>query len=632
MSGEDQNQTEYDKYVTGKEKKNNSKTPKGNAFQDSKNNIFGFRVIATFILVALLITFGINSITSFYSKSNAVDFSTVIQELKDGKIKSIQQCGNTATIEYLDKSKKTLNTPQTNLVTYLYSKDGLGYSPDTLPVSVKHCEDSLQLDTVVTWIFNIMILVVLGYIAWKILNNLNESGSKIFGFGESKAKFSIGRKQDVSLKDVAGVDEAREELNEIVLFLKEPQRFRKMGARIPKGILMIGAPGTGKTLLARAIAGEAGVPFFSTSGSEFEEMLVGAGASRVRDLFVKAKKVSPSLIFIDEIDAVGKKRGTSINSSATEQTLNQILVEMDGFERSQNVIVIAATNRPDVLDPALLRPGRFDRKITLDLPDQDGRFAILQIHSKDKPMDKDVSLEKIAKRTIGFSGADLENVLNESAISAAKRGATTIKESDIEEATLKVVMGTARKRRRTDKEIDTIAFHEAGHAIVSKFTPESDPVHKITIVSRGMSGGMTMHLPEDDNTLVSRTKMLSEIKVFMGGQIAEKIFMGDITTGASNDIERATSIAQRMVKKYGMTSLGSIEFGNDDSIESYNPVLNYSQKTAEEIDQEVRKLMKDCYAEAEKIIIEHKDKLLVLKNLLRENEIVNSEEFEQLFK
>lgn len=616
-------QNENSGHPRGKE--NNGK---GKAGRDTS---FGIKLIVGLLIVVVAITYGINLYTNYANNKNAVSYDELIADLRAGKIEKVTECSGYVSSKYrdVDQEKTTFVGEDAAFVKNMFSKMGLDLDPTT--VKGDKCQDTLKPADVFSWVINILFIVLIGYIAWKVLTNLNENGSKIFGFGESKAKFIIGKKQDITLKDVGGVSEAKDELNEIIMFLKTPEKFRKLGARIPKGILMVGAPGTGKTLLARAIAGEAGVPFFIASGSEFEEMLVGAGASRVRDLFSKAKKVAPSLIFIDEIDAVGKKRGTSINSSATEQTLNQILVEMDGFDKNQNVIVIAATNRPDVLDPALLRPGRFDRKITLDLPDQDGRLEILKLYAKNKPLAEDVDLSKIAKRAIGYTGADLENILNEAAIAAAKHDQKEITGGDMEEAALKLVMGTARKRRRTEKELATIAYHEAGHALVTKFVPEADPVHKITIVSRGMSGGMTMHMPEEDENLVSRTKMLSSIKMLLGGFVSEKIFMGDVTTGASNDIERASKIARDMVKKYGMTTLGTIEYGQDDEFEGYGVITNYSEITSQEIDAQVRKIMAECLAETEKIISEHKVEMEKLKKMLLEKEIVTFDEYSQIF-
>lgn len=484
------------------------------------------------------------------------------------------------------------------------------------------------------------ILTLIGFVVLAIMlfrGMQGGGGMGIMQFGQSKAKMFFGSKTDTTFKDVAGIDEAREELNEVVDFLRNPSKYRKLGARIPKGILMVGPPGTGKTLLARAIAGEAGVPFFHTSGSEFEEMLVGAGASRVRDLFQKAKKAAPALIFIDEIDAVARKRGTKIQSGTTEQTLNQILVEMDGFEKNTNVIVLAATNRPDVLDPAILRPGRFDRQIRIELPDMEGRKAILTVHSKNKPLAESVDLEKIAKRTVGFTGADLENIMNEAAIIAAKDNQKEISGADIEEAVSKVVLGPAKKsRKRTDNELKLVAYHEAGHAVVSRYTPESTPVDKISIISRGSSGGVTMFLPEKDEFIMSKRKLIADITVSLGGRAAEEIALDDISTGASNDIEKATAVARRMIQKFGMSEkLGMVQYGDFEENEylgyAYSSSKEYSEKTAEEIDSEVRGLIQTSYASAIKILSENREKLDTVAKALLEKEVLNKEDFEALF-
>ena len=486
-------------------------------------------------------------------------------------------------------------------------------------------------------ILTIVTLVGFGILGVMLFRGMQGSSSGIMQFGQSKAKVFFGAKPDVTFKDVAGIDEARDELNEIVDFLKNPNKYRKLGARIPKGVLMVGSPGTGKTLLARAIAGEAGVPFFHTSGSEFEEMLVGAGASRVRDLFTKAKKAAPALIFIDEIDAVARKRGTRIQSGTTEQTLNQILVEMDGFEKNVDVIVLAATNRPDVLDPAILRPGRFDRQIRIDLPDVDGRREILEVHSKNKPLNEKVDLQVIARRTVGFTGADLENILNESAIIAAKEGSKNISMNDIEEAVSKVVLGPAkRSRKRTDKEVQLVAYHEAGHAVVAKYTPESTPVDKISIVSRGSSGGVTMFTPEKDEYITSRRKLIADIIVGLGGRAAEEVALDDISTGASSDIEKATSIAKRMVQQFGMSEkLGLVRYGDFADSEylgyGYSESKDFSEKTAEEIDLEVRKIIQECYKKAVGILTENRDKLDKVAQELLVKEVLGKEEFEALF-
>lgn len=479
-------------------------------------------------------------------------------------------------------------------------------------------------------------LIALIVVAVFMLRGVQNSGSGLMKFGQSKARMFFGRKPDTTFKDVAGIDEAKEELREIVMFLKAPKKFLEMGARIPKGVLMVGAPGTGKTLLARAIAGEAAVPFFHTSGSEFEEMLVGAGASRVRDLFDKAKKAAPSLIFIDEIDAVARKRGTTIQSGTTEQTLNQILVEMDGFEKNQNVIVIAATNRPDVLDPAILRPGRFDRRIVLDLPDIQGRKEIIAIHAANKPIAKEVDVEKIARRTVGFSGADIENMLNEAAIITAKADRKEITPADLEEAATKVQVGPERKRKRTEKELKMTAYHEAGHALVMKMVPESDPIHRITIISRGMALGYTMPLPQNDQLQMTKTQMLSQIKSLLAGHITEKLVFNDVTSGAANDIEKATKIARRMVKHFGMSkALGLVKYGDEEDQPylgyGYGENKDYSEDTAKTIDNEVRSIITDCYREAEGILTKNRPILDKIVAMLLEKETIEGDEFLKFF-
>lgn len=524
-------------------------------------------------------------------------------------------------------------TPNINTFVSSLQQEGISLTADNYELVSQNVPAGLTLSDLFT-ILTLAGFVILGIV---IFRGAQSSGMGISQFGQSKAKLFFGSKTDTTFKDVAGIDEAREELNEIVDFLKTPNKFRKLGARIPKGVLMVGPPGTGKTLLARAIAGEAGVPFFHTSGSEFEEMLVGAGASRVRDLFVKAKKTAPSLIFIDEIDAVARKRGTKIQSGTTEQTLNQILVEMDGFEKNTNVIVLAATNRPDVLDPAILRPGRFDRQIRIDLPDMEGRKQILDVHGKNKPFAKEVNLEKIAKRTVGFTGADLENILNEAAIIAAKDGAKEISMSHIEEAVSKVVLGPAkRSRKRTEKELKLVAYHEAGHAVVAKYIVDATPVDKISIISRGSTGGVTMFLPEKDEYIISKRKLIADIIVSLGGRAAEEIALDDVSTGASNDIEKATAVARRMIQKFGMSSkLGLVQYGNFEENEylgyAYNSSKDYSDKTAEEIDKEVKEIISESYKKALEILNTNRDKLDRVAEALLEKEVLSKEEFDELF-
>ena len=463
-------------------------------------------------------------------------------------------------------------------------------------------------------------------------------GDKQMNFGKAKIKQMSDEKRKTTFADVAGADEEKEELREIVEFLKNPSKYNSLGARIPKGVLLVGPPGTGKTLLARAVAGEAGVPFFSISGSDFVEMFVGVGASRVRDLFDKAKKNHPCIIFIDELDAVGRQRGAGLGGGhdEREQTLNQLLVEMDGFGANEGVIMIAATNRPDILDPALMRPGRFDRQVMVGYPDIKGREEILRVHAKGKPLAPDVVLSTIAKSTAGFTGADLENLLNEAALLAARKNHRAITMEEIEEATIKVVVGTEKKSRvMSEKEKKLTAYHEAGHALATYYCKTQDPVHQISIIPRGMAGGYTMHLPTEDRSYKSRDEMREELVVLLGGRVAEALVLDDISTGASNDIERATKIARAMVTKYGMSEkLGPITYGSDDS----NPFLgkemghisNYSEQTASEIDEEIQSIISTAYQKTEQILTDHIDELHRLAGVLYEKEKIDGVEFQQV--
>ena len=475
--------------------------------------------------------------------------------------------------------------------------------------------------------------VTLGFF---MIKNMQASGGKIMDFGESKARMLFGKKTGTSFDDVAGIDDVKEELTEIVDFLKNPKKYRDLGARIPRGVLLAGAPGTGKTLLAKAIAGEAGVPFFHTSGSEFEEMLVGAGASRVRDLFKKARNTTPCIIFIDEIDAVAKKRGTVLHSGAGEQTLNQILVEMDGLEDRENVIVLAATNRPDVLDPAILRPGRFDRMVVVHMPDAKGREEILEVHAKNKKFADGVNLKDLAKKTIGYSGADLENILNEAAIMAAQEGDKEIGQDDIDEAFLKVKLGRKKNRETEEEDLRKTAYHEAGHAIVAKFTPGSDPVEQVSIIPRGMTGGVTVYIPEKERRTLYKNQMLAWLRSGVGGRAAEEIFLDDISSGASADIEQATELAKEMVMKYGMSEkLGMVKYGDMDETShlgyKYGGGRDFSEETAKTIDAEVKRLIDEAYVDAKKVLTEQKEYVEKLVDLLLEKEVVTREEFEELF-
>ncbi|MBQ6706439.1 MAG: ATP-dependent zinc metalloprotease FtsH [Clostridia bacterium] len=464
-------------------------------------------------------------------------------------------------------------------------------------------------------------------------------GGKMMGFGKVRVKVPADEKRKTTFEDVAGADEEKEELTEIVEFLKAPKKFKELGARVPKGVLLVGPPGTGKTLLARAVAGEAGVPFFSMSGSDFVEMYVGVGASRVRDLFDQAKKNAPCIIFIDEIDAVGRQRGAGLGGGhdEREQTLNQLLVEMDGFGANEGIIMIAATNRPDILDHALMRPGRFDRQIVVNYPDIKGREEILKVHAKGKPLAPDVELSTVAKSTAGFTGADLENLLNEAALLAARRSLHAITMAEIEEATVKVVVGTEKKSRKmTDEEKKLTAFHEAGHAVVTYFCPTQDPVHQISIIPRGMAGGFTMSLPEHDRSYRAKSEMLEDLQVLLGGRVAEALELGDISTGASNDIERATELARSMVTKYGMSDeLGPIMFGASDSNEiflgrDFGHTRNYSEEVAARIDAEIEKIITNAYEFTRQKLTEHSDKLREVAQYLIENEKMDGEAFEAM--
>jgi cell division protease FtsH len=477
---------------------------------------------------------------------------------------------------------------------------------------------------------NVILFLVIGGFMWYMLRQTQSGNNQAISFGRSRARLLTGDKPAVTFNDVAGVEEAKQELTEIVEFLKFPEKFTALGARIPKGVLMVGPPGTGKTLLSKAVAGEAGVPFFSISGSEFVEMFVGVGASRVRDLFDQAKKNSPCIVFVDEIDAVGRQRGAGLGGGhdEREQTLNQLLVEMDGFETNTHVIVIAATNRPDVLDPALLRPGRFDRHVTLDRPDIRGRRAILEVHARNKPFDGQVDLEVLARQTPGFSGADLSNLINEAAILAARNNKKAIGQLELEEAIARVIAGPERKSRMiTEQEKNVIAYHEIGHALVAKSLPNADPVHKVSIISRGMALGWTMQLPTEDRYLVSRSELNDDMAVILGGRVAEELIFGDITSGASDDIGKATKLARRMVTEWGMSEkLGPLTFGHKEELVFLGRDLgeqrNYSEEVAGEIDQEVHRLVDTGYQRAKKILTERREKLVQLAEYLKQEETI----------
>lgn len=502
--------------------------------------------------------------------------------------------------------------------------------------------------TTTSWIVSLLptlgCMVALGVIMAIMMRRMNQSlmgeSNRTANFGKARVKTIKDGKHRVTFNDVAGCDEEKEELSEIVEFLRAPQKYNEIGARIPKGVLLVGPPGTGKTLLAKAVAGEANVPFLSISGSDFLEMYVGVGASRVRDLFSQAKKNAPSIIFIDEIDAVGRHRGAGMGGGhdEREQTLNQMLVEMDGFVENEGVIVIAATNRPDILDPALLRPGRFDRQVTVGYPDIKGREEILKVHSRNKSLAPDVNLTDIARTTVGFTGADLENLLNEAALLSARRGLKSITKTEIEEATVKVVVGTEKKSHKiSDDEKKLTAYHEAGHAVSTFFIEGQDPVHQVSIVPRGMAGGYTMHMPLEDKMYRSKRKMEEELVILLGGRVAELITFGDISTGASNDIERASEIARNMVTKYGMSdTLGPITFGSGhDEVflgKDYGTVRNYSEEIAKEIDEEVNRIIMTAFKRCESLLKEHSDRLEALAQYLFKYEKINGEDFAKLMR
>ena len=488
-------------------------------------------------------------------------------------------------------------------------------------------------------LFNFLPLIFFGAVLLFMMRQAQGSSNQTFSFGRSKARMFMGNAPQVSFSDVAGVEEAKEELQEVVEFLKYPERFLALGAKIPKGVLLVGPPGTGKTLMARAVAGEAGVPFFNISGSEFVEMFVGVGASRVRDLFDQAKRNSPCIVFVDEIDAVGRHRGAGLGGGhdEREQTLNQILVEMDGFDTGTNVIVIAATNRPDILDPALLRPGRFDRRVVLDNPDLKGRVQILDVHAKGKPLDEEVDMERVARQTVGFSGADLANLVNESAILAARRAKKLIGSSEFAEAIDRIIAGPARRSRViSDREKEITAYHEAGHALVAHLLPNADPVAKVTIVARGQAGGFTKTVPEEDRSLITRKQLEARLAMAMGGRAAEELIFDQFTTGASNDLEQATNIARQMITRFGMSKkLGPRTFGKREEMvflgREISEQRDYSDNVAEQIDDEVRSLIENAYGTAMRILKENKAKLDHISNYLIENETIEEEDVPSIF-
>ena len=572
------------------------------------------------------------------AQPNTKVYSQFQSDVQSGQVTKVVRDDTTLTVTLKDKSTYTVES-DSPLIGESATIDGwLKDGGISTPVSyeVKKPADTSWILVLVTTGLPVLIIVL--FIVF-FMRQAQGTNNQALSFGKSRARMFLGNKTVVTFADVAGVDEAKADLQEVVEFLKYPEKFNSLGARIPRGVLLVGPPGTGKTLLARAVAGEAGVPFFSISGSEFVEMFVGVGASRVRDLFDQAKRNSPCIVFVDEIDAVGRQRGAGLGGShdEREQTLNQILVEMDGFDTNTNVIVVAATNRPDVLDPALLRPGRFDRQVILDRPDLRGRVAILNVHTKGKPLDKTVDSEKVARQSAGFSGADLANLVNEAAILAARRNRKVIGMAEFNESLERIVAGPERKSRLiSDAEKRIIAIHEGGHAVVQRVLPKCDPVHKVTIISRGMALGYTMAMPTEDRYLQSKTEFEDKIAGLLGGNAAERLVFGDTTTGASNDIEKATDLARRMVTEWGMSDkLGPLAFGKRDEMiflgREIGEQRNYSDDVAKLIDEEVRALIEHGYARATQVLTENKTRLLALADKLIAEETVEAEEFEKLF-
>jgi cell division protease FtsH len=573
------------------------------------------------------------------SAPEKIDITQLARLIKEGRVQQIITAEEKIEVTYLQDGKQAQAIVFKELgVGLLETLQSLGVTQDELAdIKIEYVPppDWINILTALGTILPTLIVVGMIYF---MLRQAQGTNNQALSFGKSRARMFTGDQPTVTFNDVAGVEEAKEELQEVVEFLKEPEKFISLGARIPKGVLLVGAPGTGKTLMAKAVSGEAGVPFFSISGSEFVEMFVGVGASRVRDLFDQAKRHSPCIVFVDEIDAVGRHRGAGLGGShdEREQTLNQILVEMDGFDTDTNVIVIAATNRPDILDPALLRPGRFDRRVVLDRPDMSGREAILKVHLKGKPLYPDVDVKILAKLTPGFVGADIENLVNEAAILAARRNKKQIAMEEFQEAIERVIAGPERKSRLiSEEEKEIIAYHEAGHAVVQKSLLHCDPVRKITIVSRGMALGYTMSLPEDDHLLQSKARFRDQLAGMLGGRVAEELMFNDVTTGAGNDLERATELARNMVTRYGMSEkLGPMTFGKKEELvflgREITEQRDYSESVAQDIDSEVRQLIQEAYSRAMQVLTERRDKLVAVATRLIEVETLDSEEFEAI--
>jgi cell division protease FtsH len=598
--------------------------------------------VVTFLLIVAAVAMIVMAFQRDSSSADKLTINEVARDIQAGKVaRVVIDSDDSLRVIYTNGNEDGVQSYKEANSTLVQQLLDLGVTSEQLaPANIKiEVKPPSQWAGIVSGALYILPVIFMAGVLWFIFRQAQGSNNAAMSFGKSRARMFSGEHPTVTFQDVAGVEESKQELAEVVEFLKEPQKFIQLGARIPKGVLLVGPPGTGKTLLAKAVSGEAGVPFFSISGSEFVEMFVGVGASRVRDLFDQAKRHSPCIVFVDEIDAVGRQRGAGLGGShdEREQTLNQMLVEMDGFDTDTNVIIIAATNRPDILDPALLRPGRFDRRVTLDRPDMKGREAILKVHVKGKPLEPSVDLASLARGTPGFVGADLENLVNEGAILAARRNKKSIGQHDLEEAIERVVMGPERKSRLiSDEEKRIIAYHEAGHAVVMNAIPEADPVQKITIVGRGQAGGLTWYRPEDDRVLTSRKKMIASLAGLLGGRVAEELVFDDITSGASSDIERVTQMARTMVTRLGMSNeMGLMTYGQKEELiflgREISEQRDYSEAVAERIDAEVRRMVDDAYKLTRKLLTMYRDRLDAVAQKLLEVETLTREEFEAIF-